>query len=146
MIDTLDPKPGFSFWVIGALALVWNLLGVMMYVMQVSATPEQLAATYTSEQVELLAAIPAWATSMTAIATNFGVLGSILLLLRRTWSVPVFAISLVALVIQDIYTFGMTETLAVFGNVPLVIQSVVLVVAAFLFWYARRAGARGWLR
>lgn len=146
MVDSLDPKPGFSFWVVGTVALLWNLLGVMVYVMQVSATPEQLAAAYTPEQVELMLAIPAWATSMTAIATNFGVLGSILLLLRRTWSISVYAISLVALVIQDIYSFTMTETLAVFGSTPLIVQSVVLVIAVCLLWYARRAGARGWLR
>ena len=146
MIDTLDPKPGFSYWIIGTVALLWNLLGVMAYVMQVSATPEQLAAAYTPEQVELLLAIPAWATSMTAIATTFGVLGSILLLLRRKLSTPVFAISLVALIIQNIYTFGMTETLTVFGTTPLLIQSAVMLIAVFLVWYSRQAGAKGWMR
>ena len=146
MIDTLDPKPGFSYWIIGTVALLWNLLGVMAYVMQVSATPEQLAAAYTPEQVELLLAIPAWATSMTAIATTFGVLGSILLLLRRKLSTVVYAISLVALIIQNIYSFGMTETLAVFGTTPLVIQSAVMLIAVFLVWYSRQADAKGWLR
>ncbi len=146
MIDTLDPKPGFSYWIIGTVALLWNLLGVMAYVMQVSATPEQLAAAYTPEQVELLLAIPAWATSMTAIATTFGVLGSILLLLRRKLSTVVYAISLVALIIQNIYSFGMTETLAVFGTTPLVIQSAVMLIAVFLVWYSRQAGAKGWMR
>ncbi len=146
MVDTLDPKPGFSFWTIGTVALLWNLLGVMAYLVQVTATPDQLAAAYTAEQVELLLAVPAWATSMTAIATNFGVLGSILLLLRRTWSVPVYSISLVALVIQDIYSFAMTETLAVFGPTPLIIQGAVLLIAVFLVWYSRQASARGWLR
>lgn len=146
MIDTLDPKPGFSYWIIGTAALLWNLLGVMAYVMQVSATPEQLAAAYTPEQVELLLAIPAWATSMTAIATTFGVLGSILLLLRRKLSTVVYAISLVALIIQNIYSFGMTETLAVFGTTPLVIQSAVMLIAVFLVWYSRQAGAKGWMR
>ena len=146
MIDTLDPKPGFSYWIIGTVALLWNLLGVMAYVMQVSATPEQLAAAYTPEQVELLIAIPAWATSMTAIATTFGVLGSILLLLRRKLSTVVYAISLVALIIQNIYTFGMTETLTVFGTTPLLIQSAVMLIAVFLVWYSRQAGAKGWMR
>ncbi len=146
MVDTLDPKPGFSFWTIGTVALLWNLLGVLAYLMQVTATPDQLAAAYTPEQVELLLAVPAWATSMTAIATNFGVLGSILLLLRRTWCIPVYSISLVALVIQDIYSFVMTETLAVFGATPLVIQAAVLLIAVFLVWYSRQAGAKGWLR
>ncbi|MEE4162443.1 MAG: hypothetical protein V2I25_08015 [Woeseiaceae bacterium] len=141
MVDTLEPKPGFAFWVIGAVALVWNLFGLMLYVMQVSATPEQLAAAYTPEQVELLLAVPAWATSMTAIATTAGVLGCLLLLLRKRLAVPFFAVSLVALVLQDLYTFVLADTLAVFGSQPLIIQVVVFVVALLLLWYSRRAAA-----
>jgi hypothetical protein len=146
MVDTLEPKPGFAFWVIGAVALVWNLFGLMLYVMQVSATPEQLAAAYTPEQVELLLAVPAWATSMTAIATTAGVLGCLLLLLRKRLAVPFFAVSLVALVLQDLYTFVLADTLAVFGSPPLIIQVVVFVVAVLLVWYSRRATATGLLR
>ena len=146
MTDTLDAKPGFAFWVIGAVALVWNLFGMMLYVMQVSATPEQLAAAYTPEQVDLITSAPAWATSMTAIATTAGVLGCLLLLLRKALAAPVFVVSLIALVIQDLYAFGMTDTLAVFGSQPLIIQTVVFVVAVLLVWYSRRATATGLLR
>ncbi len=146
MVDTLDPKPGFSFWTISAVALVWNLLGFMLYLMQVTATPETLAAAYTPEQVDLMQSIPAWATSMTAIATTAGVLGCILLLLRRAIALPVLVASLVALIAQDIYTFGLTPTIEVFGTAPLVIQTIVLLIAVFLVWYALRAKARGILR
>ncbi len=146
MVDTLDPKPRFSFWLTGAAALLWNLFGLMLYVMQVSATREQLAAKYTPAQVDLMLSIPPWATSTTAIATTAGVLGCVLLLLRRAMSTSVFIISLVALLIQDLYMFGMTDTLAVMGAGPLAIQAVVLAVAIFLVWYARRATASGLLR
>lgn len=146
MVDTLDPKPGFAFWTISALALLWNLVGFMLYLMQVTATPEALATAYSPEEVELLTAIPAWATSMTAIATTAGVLGAILLLLRRSLSVPVFVVSLAALIVQDIYTFAMTPTLEVFGPAPAIIQAVVLVVAVLLIWYARQSNSRGILR
>ena len=146
MVDLTDSKPGFLFWVIGIAALFWNLLGVLVYVMQVSATPEQYASAYTPEEMELLTSIPAWATAMTAIGTNFGVLGSVLLLLRRSFCVPVFVISLAALIVQDIYSFAMTNTLEIFGLTPLFIQVVVLLVALFLVWYSRRAARKGWLR
>ncbi len=146
MVESMKAKPGFLFWVIGTAALFWNLLGVMVYVMQVTATPERLAAAYTPEELELLTSIPAWATSMTAIGTNFGLLGSILLLLRRSVCVPVYMISLAALIVQDVYSFVMTNTLELFGLTPLVIQVVVLLVALFLVWYSRRAAGKGWLR
>ena len=146
MVDTLEAKPGFAFWVIGAVALVWNLFGLMLYVMQVSATPEELAMSYTPEQVDLVTSTPAWATSMTAIATTAGVLGCLLLLLRKSLAVPVFIVSLVAVVIQDIYVFGMTDAAAVFGSSSVIIQAVVFVVAVLLVWYSRRATATGLLR
>jgi hypothetical protein len=145
MSDRTTPKPGFMFWVIGTLALFWNLLGVLVYVMQVTASPERLSAAYTPEEMELLTSIPAWATAMTAIATNFGVLGSILLLLRRTYCVPVYVISMAALIVQDIYSFAMTNTLEIFGLTPFFLQIAVLLVALFLIWYSRRAARKGWL-
>ncbi|MEM8815313.1 MAG: hypothetical protein AAGE85_05770 [Pseudomonadota bacterium] len=146
MLDSFDRKPTFSFWVIGAVALLWNLLGLMLYVMQVSTDPELLAAAYTAEQFALIDATPAWATAMTAIATNAGVLASVLLLLRRRASVILFAVSLAAIVVQDIYIFGMTSSVEVFGVQVLVIQSVVLLAAVLLLWYARRTAATGMLR
>ncbi len=146
MVDTLDPRPGFSFWLISAVALLWNLLGFMLYLVQVTATPETLASAYTPEQVELLLAVPAWATAMTAVATTAGVLASILLLLRRSLATPVFVLSLLALIGQDLYTFAMTPTLEVFGPQVAVIQAIVLVAAVVLIWYARRMQNRGILR
>ena len=146
MVDTLDPKPGFGFWLISAGALLWNLLGFMFYLMQVTATPETLASAYSPEQVEMLLAVPAWATAMTAIATTAGVLGSILLLLRRNLATLVFIVSLLALIAQDVYTFAMTPTLEVFGVFPAVLQAIVLAIAVILIWYSRRSKARGILR
>ena len=146
MVDTLDPKPGFAFWTISAAALIWNLFGFLLYLMQVTATPEALAAAYSPAEVELLQSVPAWATSMTAIATTAGVLGCILLLLRRSFAVPVFGVSLFALLVQNVYTFGMAPTLEVFGPVPAYIQTVVFLVGMLLIWYAARSKARGILR
>ena len=146
MVDTLEPKPGTSYWIVGGAALLWNLFGLMVYVMQVSATPEALASAYSPEQIELIEATPVWVTSMTAIATNAGVVAGVLLLLRLKWSVPAFAISLAAIVVQDVYIFGMSPSVEVFGSQVAIIQGIVLVLAVLFFWYARRAKARGLLR
>lgn len=146
MVDTLDPKPGFGFWLISTAALLWNLLGFMFYLVQVTATPETLASAYSAEQVEMLLAVPPWATAMTAIATTAGVLGSIFLLLRRSIATPFFIVSLLALIAQDVYTFGMTPTLEVFGVFPAVLQAIVLTIAVILIWYSRRSKERGILR
>ncbi len=146
MQDTLDPKPTFGFWVIAAVALLWNLLGLMVFVMQESASPEAIAAGLTPEQADLILNIPLWASAMTAIATIAGVLASVLLLLRRRLSVTLFGVSLAALVVQDIYIFGMTPTAEVFGGQVIVIQSVVFVAALLLLWYARHSATKGILQ
>ena len=146
MVDTLDAKPGTSYWIVGGAALLWNLFGLMVYVMQVSATPEALASAYSPEQIALIDATPVWVTSMTAIATNAGAAAGVLLLLRLGWAVPLFAISLAAIVAQDVYIFGMSASVEVFGNQVVVIQGMVLVLAVLFLWYARRAKGKGWLR
>ena len=146
MQETLDPKPQFGFWVIATVALLWNLLGLMVYIMQVSASPEMIAIAYSAEQAALINSTPAWATAMTAIATTAGVLASVLLLLRRRLSVALFGVSLAALVVQDIYIFGMTPSAEVFGGQVIGIQAVVFVAALLLLWYARRSATKGILR
>jgi hypothetical protein len=139
-------QPGTAFWVIGVAALLWNLFGLWAFYAQVTATPEQLAGLYDAEQVALIEATPVWAMAMTAIATIAGVLGSILLLMRNRLAVSVYVVSLAAIVLQDIYIFGMTNSVELFGAQPMVIQGIVLVVAVFLVWYSRQQRSLGVLR
>lgn len=135
--------PTFAFWVIGAIALAWNLIGLFMYYTAVSATPETLAAQLTPEQIAVLEATPAWATSANAIAVTAGVIGSILLLLRMSLAVPFFVVSLIALIVQDVYVFGMSDSLAAFGTQPLIVQGIVFLIALFLVAYSRTQRTRG---
>lgn len=134
-----------SHWIIAGAALLWNLMGLALYVMGVSATPEQMAAQYSPEQIALLEAVPAWATSANAIAVNAGVIACILLLLRKSIALWLFVVSIAGLVVQDINAFVLQETLDVFGMVPLYIQVTVLVVAILMVIYSRRATAGGLL-
>lgn len=138
--------PTFAFWIIAAVALVWNLIGLFTYYTMVSASPETLAQAYTPEQFAVLDATPAWAWAANAVAVTAGVVGSILLLLRMSLAVPLFIISLVALIVQDVYVFGMSDSMAVFGTQPLIIQGIVFLIALFLVGYARTQRIRGVLR
>lgn len=144
MIDELASKPGRGFWIISIVALVWNLLGIMSYIMQVSMTPEQLAAMQDAERL-LYTDIPAWVTGAYAIAVFGGTLGSIGLLLRKAWAVPVFVVSLVAIVIQMGHALLMTNAVAVLGPAAAVMPIVITAIAVFLVWYAQSARKKGWL-
>lgn len=144
MSDLLDGKPTISFWIIGGAALVWNLLGFVFYLSEVTRSPEALAA-FSEAQQAFLAATPMWATAAYAIAVNAGVLGGLFLLLRKRWAVPMFIASLAGIVVQDLYAFILSNGLEVWGTKAVYLPSVVLVIASALLMYARQAKARGWL-
>ncbi len=145
MSDLLNGRPSLSFWIIGGAALIWNLFGLIVYFMQVSASPEELAAEFTAEQVEFMMSTPKWATSAFAIAVNAGVLGSLFLLLRKAWAVPMFVISLVAVLIQNLNSFVLNDVMALFGTTPAIIQSAIVIIGVLLIWYSRGAKDKGWI-
>ncbi|HNP36196.1 MAG TPA: hypothetical protein PKK10_10110 [Woeseiaceae bacterium] len=139
-------KPTTMFWAVGVVALLWNLIGLWVYYTNVTATPETLSELYSDAQVEMILATPAWVTSATAIAVTAGVIGSILLLMQNRLSVLFFLVSLVAIVVQDVHVFGMTDSIDVFGKQALYLQAVVLAISVYLLWYSQRQKALGVLR
>jgi hypothetical protein len=137
-------KPTRAFWIVGALAVVWNLIGVMSYLMTVTMSPETLDAMSEAER-NLYTEIPAWATAAYAIAVFSGVLGSIALLLRKSWAVPLFVVSLVAILVQMGHAFFASAMLEVQGATAAVLPLLIMAIAAYLLWFARSARTRGWL-
>jgi len=133
-------------WLVSGAGLIWNLFGLMIYVSTVSATSEELAAVYDEMEVRFIESIPVWATSANAIAVTAGVIGCLLLLMRRSLAMPVFLISLAALIVQDLHAFVLNDVIAVFGRVPAYIQGSVLVIAIALIFYTWRMGKRGLLK
>jgi hypothetical protein len=145
MLDEINGKPPLSFWMVAGVALAWNLIGLFMYYSGVSATPEQLKTVYSPEQFAAIEATPVWVTSAFAIATTVGVIASIVLLLRKALAFVLFVVSFVALMIQDLYLFLLSDSLAVFGSSLLVVQGCVFVGGVIWIWYASLARNRGWI-
>ena len=145
MSDEISGKPPVSFWIVAGVALSWNLIGFFMYYSGVGATPEQLQAVYTPEQYAAIEATPLWVTSAFAIATTVGVIASIVPLLRKALAFLLFVVSFVALLVQDLYLFLLSDSLAIFGSSLLVIQGSVFVGGVIWIWYANLARNRGWI-
>ena len=72
MSDVIDSKPGALFWSLAGFFLLFNLLGLLFYYMSVTATPEQIAASFSGEKLEFLNGTPTWATAAYAMAVNAG--------------------------------------------------------------------------
>jgi len=143
MSDEVNRKVPTSFWIVAGAATVWNLIGLMIYYQQMTVSPEVLAQSLTPEQVEFLTSTPKWATSAYAMAVNAGLLGSILLLLRKAWAVPLYGLSLAAIIVQDVHGFLLANGLQVWGTGALVLPAIVLSIAVGLLIYSRNAKARG---
>jgi len=145
MTDVLNDKPSTVFWVLAAIFLLWNLLGLFGYYTQVTMTPEVMAANFTEAQQAWLKGEPVWATAAYATAVTAGVIGAVLMLLRKGLALPFFIISFVAVVVQDFNAFVLSDWKAVWGNSALYLPTVVIVICVVEIWYTRAAKAKGWL-
>ena len=137
-------KPTTSFWVIGGIALFWNVLGVLAYLAQAFMSEDTLQSLPEAEQA-IYQDVPAWATAAFALAVWGGALGCVLLLLRKRWTKVVLLISLFGIIVQMIYNVFISKSLEVYGPGGLIMPILVVFIGAFLVWYSRKADTNGWL-
>ena len=143
MIESTHKKSPKWFMVVSAVLLVWNLLGAMAYILQVTMSPETLAA-LPDEQRQLIESTPAWATAAFAIAVNFGVLGCVLLLLKKNLAGLFLQLSLAGVVVQMFHSFFISNSFEVFGPGGFVMPVMVIVIAIYLVTLAAKAKLHRW--
>ena len=134
-----------SFWVVAVLALLWNLVGLLSFYTHFTAGPDAIA-TWPEAQQQIVAATPGWIFVPFAIATIGGVLGAFGLLLGKRWAEPVLLLSLLGILVQFGSVYAITPTWALTGIGGAVLPLCIALFGFFLWWYARKAAARGWLR
>ena len=138
-------KPTASFWVVGVVALLWNLMGVAIYWMMVTTPVEDIAGQYGQEFADIFATKPAWATGAFAIAVFGGLLGCIALLLRKSWARILFVISLIGVIVHNVWGV-MAGTLDHVGTSDHIMTVVVMLISVFLIWFSSRMTSNGVLR
>jgi hypothetical protein len=125
---------------VSGLGLVWNLLGVAAFVVQMTSDlttlPEPERLFYESR--------PAWATAAFGVAVASGVLGCLALLLRKSWAAPMLILCLAGIVVQVFHSIALTNGIEVFGPQGLILPVAIFAVAAALTVVARMADRRGW--
>ena len=141
MSDELNGKPPTSYNIIAGVFLVWNLIGLMFYYQQMTLTPEMMAS-MGAEIAAFMDATPVWANAGYAIAVNAGVLASITLLLRKSWSFPLYALSFIGILVQDFDAFILRDVAAVWGSSAYYVPSAVIVVGLIELWYSRSVADR----
>ena len=132
-----------TYWIVGGIALLWNLAGVANFVFQVFFT-DAMVALMSPEQKELIMSNPMWMKLVFGIATILGLVGSIGLLMRKKWAIPSLLVSLIAVVIQMGYSSFATDALAVMEQSP-VFPAMIVIFSAVIWYYAKRSDSRGYL-
>ena len=139
-----DQKPPTWFWVVAALAVLWNLMGAFAYYSDVTLSPEALAELPQVQQ-DLRAAMPSWVTALYAIAVFVGLAAAITLALKNKLAIPLFAVSLAAVVIQMLYvSFGL-NAVALMGISSLIFPVVIILLGATQLWVAMHAKKQSWI-
>ncbi len=137
MNDKINGGVHWSFWIVGAVALTWNLMSVWNFLGQMN--PGSLAA-YPEAARTLVEDRPAWSTAAFAIAAFGGGLGCLLLLLRNSAAYYLFIASLIGVIVTTGQTLGSTS------DVPIWMGSLMSVaLGAFLIWYSKRSESKGWI-
>ncbi|PXA89396.1 hypothetical protein DMC25_09635 [Caulobacter sp. D4A] len=146
MSDTKSKTP-WHLWLVGAVAVLFNSVGVFDFVMSMSQGPAYMAsAGMTQAQIDHYQRMPGWMTVVWAVGV-FGAFGaSVLILLRRKIAAPVFAVSLAAFLLSLVYTYVLSDGGKVMGQQMAVTSAVIAVLLALFLAYAWWQTRRGVLR
>ena len=144
MSEDSNNKLPRAFYITSVAALVWNLIGVMQYIMRVTMSSAALAALPENQQA-FIQDSPSWATAAFAIATNAGALGCVLLLLRNAWAYPVLVTSLLGVLVQNFHGYAIGGGLEVFGATGTALTAVIVVISVYLIWFSMGAKDKGWI-
>ena len=129
----------WSFWIISVVTLIFNVMGVINYFVQMNADS---LASFPESYRPIIEGRPAWATAAFAIAVFGGSLGCLLLLLKKSAAFYVLIASLLGVIVTMMHIFGV----AGFSSFEIWIGVLMqLVVTAFLIWYSKQAESKGWI-
>ena len=137
-------KPRRLFYVISSMALVWNLMGVFNYLVQVLMSDEVLASLPKDQQL-LYQDVPAWVTAAFAVAVFSGTLGAVFLLLKKKIASTFFILSFIGIVTQMSYGLLLDEKTDNYGPLGLLMPLMIIAVGGYLIWYSKKAKENRWL-
>jgi hypothetical protein len=144
-VATRAADPPRWYWAVVGLAVLWTLVGVSAWVMDL-LTDEATLATLTEGQRQLYAARPPWLFVVFGVAIFSGLAGAVGLALRARWAKPALALSLAAVVVQFGYTLLVMPAIELLGPAAAIpFPLTVVAVGALLLWFAVVAERRGWV-
>ncbi|NMP16615.1 hypothetical protein [Thalassotalea sp. Y01] len=143
MNDTLHPAPKW-FAPVAVVALIWNLMGVMAYLMGPVNNADVMSSLSDAQQA-FYQTMPTWAMTAFAIAVFAGSLGCLMLALRKRLAIILLLLSLLGVIVQNVHTFMLNDGVAIFGQSAMVMPLLVIIIAVALLYLAKHANQKNWL-
>jgi len=143
-MDQINPqRPAPRWFTLAAIgALLFELAGCAMYLMQVSVDPAALPV----DQRALWDAAPSWMVAAYAVAVWVGLVGAILLVMRRRLAEKSLFVSLVAVLVQFSALLLVPQLRNLTTSDALFLPFVIIVVSYVIWHFAWTARRAGWLR
>ncbi|MBT8261521.1 MAG: hypothetical protein KJO05_01785 [Bacteroidia bacterium] len=139
-------KPNTGFWIIAVFAFLWYLFGVYQYLLSTVWYDDTVKATMSEGLINIVDGLPSWYNYVFALAIFSGVVACLLMLARKSLAIPLFGISLLAVLVQMCYWLLATDVMEVEGLKAAIMPLLVIIVAIFLYFYSKGASQKGWLR
>jgi hypothetical protein len=133
------------FWIVAILFLLWNMMGCWACYSQLTVSAEDFAKLPAAQR-------DAWQSMTLApkaayvVAVAAGLAGAILLLARNAFARPIFIISLIGVLIQFGWFFGVWNGYAKLGPASVGFPVFIALVCVAEIWFAGKAIERGLLR
>ena len=142
MTEPYERQPVARWYMIGAIASVlFMALGCAVYVMHVTADPAALPL----DQRAAYAAEPSWLTGLNAVAVWVGVIGAILLVIKRKSAETVLLVSFIATVLWLAGILLVPALRDALSTNDIAVAVIVTLITGTIYSFARHSRQRGWL-
>ncbi len=98
---TKTPGRPWHLWLVGILGGLWSLMGVVSF-MLTQLNVEAVMGGFPPEQRAYFASFPLWADGFWAIGVFSGVIGCVLLLLKKRLAYPVLVLSFIGATVSNL--------------------------------------------
>lgn len=138
-------KPPIWYWITLSLLLLWNVIGIVTLIGQVTLSEDAMAMMTPAER-QFYLDMPGWVNWAFGLAVFGGFMGCVALLARRKWARPFLIASLIGVIVQFGYNLFIGGGLEVFDTGALALPLITLIIAIFLVWLSGASQRKGWLR
>ena len=143
----MDAKPDtpvpMILWVVGGVALLWNIMGCGIFFNEMF-NQEAAIESWTEAQKEWVRSTPFWVYVIFGLSVATGLVASVGLLLRKDWSLPLFIASFIFGLIQMGYTMLIAGGLKLMGASGAVMPVVVVSLALAWVLSTRKFKSANW--